>query len=457
MRILYGMLRPDSGEICINERKVYIRDPSVAIRLGIGMVHQHFMLIPRFTVAENIILGHEPIKGIQLDFQRAREIVFELSNKYKMKVHPDMRVEELSVGLAQRVEIMKLLYRGSEILILDEPTAVLTPQEIDELFNILCAMKAQGKTIILITHKLDEVMRISDYITVMRKGEVVGTVRREDINKEELAYMMVGRQVLLSVEKEETNPGGSILELFDVYASSSTHQGSLKGVSLVVNTGEIHGIVGVDGNGQKELVEVITGLRKVRSGDIIFRGISIANRNPKELIKRGISHIPEDRQKSGLILEFTALENFILGIHDEKPICVSGIINTKYIRKEVERIMYGFDIRPQAPDLPLKAFSGGNQQRVVLARELYKRPQLIVAAHPTRGLDIGGIEFIHKKLIESALHGAGILLVSADLTEILSLSDRISVIYDGRIVGTFRKDELDEYQLGVLMLGGKKE
>jgi len=454
MRILYGMIKPDSGKIFINERAVNINDPSDAISLGLGMVHQHFMLIPVFTVTENVILGMEPTKGAYIDYKTAKEKVKEISTKYGLEIDPDLKIEQLPIGIQERVEILKLLYRGADILILDEPTAVLTPRETKELFKIMRSLKEQGKTIILITHKLDEVLEISDRVTVMRQGRSVGVLETEKTTKEEIAELMVGRPVLFEVQKGKANPGEIILELKNVCAGSQRRQSTLKDVSLTVRSGEIHGIAGVEGNGQTELVEVITGLRKIKSGEILFRGLSIANESPRKIFELGIAHVPEDRQKFGLVLDFTLYENLILGLHYRKPFSSACALNFRRIFKEAEDLIYNYDIRPRDYTLPARNLSGGNQQKLIMAREMNKHPQLLVASHPTRGVDIGGIEFIHKKLIEARDKGAGILLVSADLSELLSLCDRISVIYNGIIVGTFLPGELNEFQLGLLMTGG---
>ena len=419
------------------------------------MVHQHFMLVPPFTVTENVILGSEPKRGAFIDYNTGRKEVASLSLKFGLNVDADAKIEELSVGIQERVEILKLLYRGADILILDEPTAVLTPQETEELFKIIRSLKEQGKTIILITHKLEEVFAISDRITVMRQGKVVGVVNTSETNKDDLARMMVGRSVLFKVEKEKAKAGDVVLKLKDVCAESSRKASELKKVNLAIKSGEIHGIAGVEGNGQTELAEVITGLREIKSGKISFKGETINDRSPRELYQLGISLIPQDRQKEGLILDFPVYENLILGIHHKPPYSKGIRLNFGAIMESSKNLVKEFDIRPPDPNLPVRALSGGNQQKVIIAREFSKNPDFIVAAHPTRGVDIGGIEFIHKKLLEARDRGVGVMLISADLSELLSLSDRISVIYEGKIVGTFKVEQVDEFQLGYLMTGGK--
>jgi len=454
MRILYGMYRADSGRILVREKPAEIRSPANAIALGIGMVHQHFMLIPPLSVIENVILGSEPLKaGLVLDMRSAREKITELSQRFGLAVEPDTLVEKLSVGAQQRVEIVKILFRGAELLILDEPTAVLTPQETEALFTVLRKLKGQGKTIIFITHKLGEVMEVSDRVTVMRHGRVVGVVNTSDTSREELATLMVGRKVLLEVEKGPAARRNTVLELKDVHALGASKVPRLKGVSLSVFAGEILGIAGVEGNGQTELEEVITGLRKPSSGTIELLENDITTLSPREILKLGVSHIPEDRLKRGLISGFTVGENLILGSHFGSPYAGRVWLEGGSILKNAWSVLQRFDIRPQAPELPAGSLSGGNQQKLIVARELSRNPVLLVAAQPTRGVDIGAIEFIHRNLIAQRDRGCAILLVSADLSEILSLSDRIAVMYDGRIAGTVDAAHTNEKELGMMMTG----
>jgi len=454
MRILYGLYRADSGKVFIREKPAEIKSPADAISLGIGMVHQHFMLIPPLSVTENVILGSEPLRaGGLLDTKSAKEKIMELSHKFGLAVEPDTLVEKLSVGAQQRVEIVKILFRGAELLILDEPTAVLTPQETEALFSVLRRLKEQGKTIIFITHKLNEVMEVSDRVTVMRHGKVVGVVNTRDTSTEELATLMVGRKVLLEVEKGPAVRKNAVLEVRDVHALGASKVPKLKGVSLSVFSGEILGVAGVEGNGQTELVEVITGLRRSTSGVVKLLESDITNLSPREILKLGVAHIPEDRLKRGLISGFTVGENLILGSHFSSPYAGRLWLEGDSILKNARNVLRSFDIRPQAPELPAGSLSGGNQQKLIVARELSRNPVLLVAAQPTRGVDIGAIEFIHRSLIAQRDRGCAILLVSADLSEIMSLSDRIAVIYDGRIAGTVEAGEADEKELGMMMTG----
>jgi ABC-type uncharacterized transport system ATPase subunit len=460
MRILYGLYRADSGRIFIKGKPAEIKSPASAISLGIGMVHQHFMLIPPLSVTENVILGSEPVRaGVLLratgllDIKTAKERIVDLSQRFGLAVEPDTHVEKLSVGAQQRVEIVKILFRGAELLILDEPTAVLTPQETEALFSVLRRLKEQGKTIIFITHKLSEVMAVSDRVTVMRHGKVVGVVNTCDTSTAELATLMVGRKVLLEVEKGPAAIREAVLELKDVYALGASKVPRLKGISLSVFSGEILGIAGVEGNGQTELVEVITGLRKPTSGVVKLLEKDITNLSPREILGLGVAHIPEDRLKRGLISKFTLGENLILGSHFSSPYAGRVWLEGSSILSNARHVLQRFDIRPQAPELPAGSLSGGNQQKLVVARELSREPVLLVAAQPTRGVDIGAIEFIHRSLIAQRDGGCAILLVSADLSEILSLSDRIAVIYGGRIVGTVDAAQVDEKRLGMMMTG----
>ncbi|ACL69634.1 ABC transporter ATP-binding protein [Halothermothrix orenii] len=453
MKCLYGLYQPDEGDIFINGKKVSISDPNDAINLGIGMVHQHFMLVPPFTVAENIVLGSEPVRNYQLDYEKAVKDVKQLSKRYKLNVDPEAKVQDISVGMQQRVEILKALYRGADILILDEPTAVLTPQEVDELIDIMRSLTEEGKSIIFITHKLKEVKAIADRVTVIRRGKLINTVEADSATSEDLAKMMVGREVLLRVEKEKANPGEVILEVSNIKARNDRGLMALNGTSFSVRRGEILGIAGVEGNGQSELAEVLTGLREIEDGEIYLKGKNIASYSTRQIIEAGVSYIPEDRQKRGLVLDFALYENLILGNHYRAPYSNGLNMNYNKIRKEVRNLIKDFDIRTPDEDVKAKSLSGGNQQKVIIAREFNREHDLLIAAQPTRGVDVGAIEFIHKQIIEQRDSGKAVLLISLELDEILSLSDRIAVIYEGEIVDILDPDEATEEKLGMLMAG----
>ncbi len=455
MNILYGLYTPDEGEILVKGKPVKITNPNVAISLGIGMVHQHFMLVPPFTVAENIVLGLEPKKGLILDLEKAVKDVDELSKKYELHVDPKAKVQDISVGMQQRVEILKTLYRGAEILILDEPTAVLTPQEIEELGVILKSLVKQGKSIILITHKLKEVMAMSDVVTIIRRGKVIDTLETAKTSIEELAEKMVGRKVNLTVEKSEARIGKPVLQVNNIQVLDNRGLEAVKEVSFQVREGEILGIAGVDGNGQNELVQAITGLRKATGGKLILKDKEITNKSPKDIIEAGVGYIPEDRHKRGLILDFSLSENIILGTHRDKIFKKNLGLDYKKIRRHSKKLIEEFDVRTPNERIYAKALSGGNQQKLIIAREFDREPSLLVASQPTRGLDVGAIEFVHKRLIEQRDKGKGILLVSLELDEILSLSDRIAVMYDGKIVGIVDAKDTSELELGIMMAGGK--
>ncbi|PID57633.1 ABC transporter ATP-binding protein [candidate division KSB3 bacterium] len=464
MNMLYGLLRPSSGVITIHGNPVEFNGPGDAIAQGIGMVHQHFMLIPPLTVAENVVLGQEPPSawGI-VDIAQSNKFVRELSDQYGLQVDPTVKVESLTVGIEQRVEILKVLYRKANILILDEPTAVLTPQEVNEFFDILRSLQEQGKTVIIITHKLQEVMAISDNVTVMRRGKYIGSVATQETSKEELANMMVGRKVLLQVERGKAKPGRDVLTVENIYAKNSKKLPALHGVSLTVRAGEILGLAGVEGNGQSELIEVITGLRKADQGRLLLNGTEITNLSPRSIKERGVGHIPEDRHRRGLILDYTVAQNMILGLHHRPPFVKRlgrstfpgiDVMDTAEINRTTERLIQEFDVRPPDRDNLVGNASGGNQQKVVVAREFNHDPQFLLAAQPTRGVDVGSIEFIHRRLIQARDSEKAVLLISADLEEILSLSDRIAVIYEGKIVGVLGPDEATEERLGLMMTGG---
>lgn len=458
MNILYGLYNPDEGEILVKGTPVKISNPNVAISLGIGMVHQHFMLVPPFTVTENIILGSEPSKGIVLDMDKATKEVEEISKKYELKVDPNAKIQDISVGMQQRVEILKTLFRGAEILILDEPTAVLTPQEIEELGVIMKSLVSQGKTIILITHKLKEVMSMSDRVTIIRRGKVIDTLNTKDTNIDELAEKMVGRKVNLTVDKGDSKLGAPVLEVKGLKALDNRDLEAVKGIDFEVRGGEILGIAGVDGNGQHELIEAITGLRKTIAGEVLINGKEITSRPPKEIIASGVAHIPEDRHKRGLVLDFSLFENSMLGNHRAKTFTKGRFsLNYQKIREHAKRLIEEFDVRTPNEKVKARALSGGNQQKLIIAREVDRDPYLCIAAQPTRGLDVGAIEFVHKRLVELRDSGKAVLLVSLELDEVMALSDRIAVMYDGKIVGVMDAKDATEKKLGILMAGGSQQ
>ena len=457
MNVLCGLYKPTSGEIFINGKEVRFASPKDAIDMGIGMVHQHFMLIQPFTVADNIILGVEPVKGLVIDHKTAREKVVELSERDGRQVDPDAKVEDISVGMQQRVEILKVLYRGADTLILDEPTASLTPQEIEGLMEIIENLTADGKSVILITHKLKEITACADSCTIIRQGKYIRTVKVDEVNENDLAAMMVGRDVNFKVEKKEMTPGEVVLEVRDIHARDYRDVEILRGLNLSVRRGEIVGLAGVDGNGQTELVEVLTGLRKAESGTASLLGKDVFNRSPRETFKSGISSIPADRQKHGLILEFSNEDNMILQHFEEEPYATGVFLNRKAIREHAVELTEKFDIRPRGSEgAPSGTLSGGNQQKVIIAREVTNDKDLLIAVNPTRGLDVGAIEFVHKYLVEQRNRNRAVLLVSFELDEIMSLSDRIEVIFDGRIAGSVPGKDADEKELGFMMAGGKK-
>lgn len=457
MNVLYGLYKQESGKIYINNKLVEMKNPSEAIENGIGMVHQHFMLVQNFTVAENIILGKEPTKGLKVDYKLAREKVQELADKYDFKINADDIIEEMTVGQQQKVEILKALYRKAEILILDEPTAVLTPQEIDELAVILRNLTNEGKSIILITHKLKEIMIMSDRVTIIRRGKGVGTVNTDNTDIDELAELMVGRKVNLVVNKEDHKAKDTIVKINDIEAVDMRGVQILKGINFEIKKGEIFGLAGVDGNGQTELVEVLTGLRKATKGSIEFKDHDIVKMKPREIIEKGISHIPEDRHKRGLILDFSLFENAIIGQHKKDKFSKGQVMKYPEIKEYTRELIENFDIRTPNEVIKSGSLSGGNQQKLIAAREISKNPDLLIAAQPTRGLDVGAIEYIHKRLIEERNKDKAVLLVSLELDEVLALSDRIGVIYDGAIVGIMDAKKATERKLGILMAGGSLE
>ena len=459
MRIAYGFYTADSGEIVVDGEPRNIQTPHDAIRLGIGMVHQHFMLVDTMTVAENIVLGAEPGSAVAIDLGQASEEIRALSNEFRLSVDPNALVEDLSVGQQQRVELLKALYRRARLLILDEPTAVLTPQEVEEFFAILRRMREQGKTVIIITHKLSEVLAISDDVTVMRDGRGVGRVKTAETNAAELARMMVGRDVLLRVEKPDARPGEAVLSLRGLSVTVSGGHGGLRDVSFDVRAGEIVGVAGVEGNGQTELIEALAGLVPASqvSGEVQFGGRDITRTDARERYELGIAHVPEDRHRRGLLLDFDLSENSILGLHYRPPAVGPGpLLDLRGIRARAQEIIRDFDVRPANPDLPARALSGGNQQKLIIGREFGLNPKLLLISQPTRGVDIGAIEFIHRKLVGLRDEGCAILLVSAELEEVTSLADRLLVIYHGRIVGEVDPKQSTQEEIGLLMTGGEK-
>jgi len=453
MNVLYGLHQPDEGEIRLDGEAVEIRSSSRAIGLGIGMVHQHFMLVPVMTVAENLVLGAEPKKGPLLDYKTAAERTRELSKRFGLAVDPDARVQDLGVGAQQRVEILRALFRGARVLVLDEPTAVLTAQEAQDLFEVLRALKAEGTAIIFISHKLNEVLDVADRITVLRRGEKVDTVPREGATERSLATLMVGRDVLLRVEKDDTTPGESLLSLEGVSARDDRGLPAVRDVSLDVRAGEIVGLAGIDANGQSELIETIMGLRRPDEGTIIVAGRDVTHAGPRDTLAAGVSHIAEDRHRRGLVLEFDLAENLALREYKTPAFSKRGFISPKKMVARARTLLKEFDVRGGEPETRAGSLSGGNQQKVVIARELNADPRVIIAAQPTRGLDVGAIEFVHRRLVEERDAGRGVLLVSLEMEEIRSLSDRVLVIYEGQIVAEMPPESSEE-DFGVLMTGG---
>lgn len=457
MSILFGLYQADKGSILVHGKEVHIPNPNVANDLGIGMVHQHFKLVHNFTVTENIILGIEPKKGIVIDIKSGAKRIKELSERYGLNVDPYAKIEDISVGMQQRVEILKMLYRNAEILIFDEPTAVLTPQEIQDLIKIMKNLVKEGKSIILITHKLKEIKAAADRCTVIRRGKLVGTVEVAVTSQEQMAEMMVGRQVSFAVEKEEKEPGELILKVENLSVLNNRKVFGLKQFSLEVCSGEIVGIAGVDGNGQAELVEAITGLRPVESGKVFLKEKDITGTTIKSRIDSGIAHIPEDRQKRGLVLDYTVESNMVIEQYDKQPFSNYGLLNHGAIRSYAEKIIENFDVRAgQGPVSVARSLSGGNQQKAIVGREIELNPDLLIAVQPTRGLDVGSIEYIHKRLIEQRDSGKAVLLVSLELDEILDLSDRIAIINGGELIGVVNAAETDENEVGLMMAGIKR-
>lgn len=460
MNILYGLYQPDEGDLLLHGQKVSLKSPGDAIRHGVGMVHQHFMLVEPLTVMENIVLGSEPVKGLWLDRKKAFDEVRRLSESYGLNVDPAAIVENTVVGMQQRAEILKLLYRGADILIFDEPTAVLTPQETEGLFKILRKLADDGKTILFITHKLKEIKAITNRITIMRQGKVVGHLETAKTTENEIASMMVGRDVVLTVPKEPARPGEVVLRIENLQAMSDRNLPALRGVNLEVRAGEILGIAGVAGNGQSELAEVLTGLRHNTGGRIELQGKDVTHMTVQGKIEAGmahvvgIAHIPEDRHKRGLVLDYSVAMNLILGNQRKPPFARGLLLDFPAIRKNAEVMIEGFDIRTPSMDTPSRALSGGNQQKIIIAREFSRDPSLLVVVQPTRGVDVGAIEFIHRRLVEKRDQGKAVLLISMELEEIIALSDRIAVLYEGEVVGIVQASETSEQALGFMMAGG---
>ena len=456
MNILFGLYQPEEGEIKVNGKTANITNPNVANDLGIGMVHQHFMLVENLTVTENIILGNEPKKMGIVNIKDAAKEVAEISKLYGLNVDPYAKIEDISVGMQQRVEILKTLYRGANILIFDEPTASLTPQEIQELISIMKKLITEGKSIILITHKLQEIMDVSDRVTVIRKGQGIGTVVTAETNPEELATLMVGRQVTFKTEKGPSNPKEEILHVENLVVADNRGIEKVKGLDLSVRRGEIVGLAGIDGNGQSELIEAITGLRKPKSGSISINSKDVTGMKPRQITQVGLGHIPQDRHKHGLVLEFSVGHNAALQEYYHEPYSKNGIMNYSTVSEYAKKLIEEYDVRTQGEHELARALSGGNQQKLIIGREVSRDPDLLIAALPTRGLDVGAIEFIHKRLIEQRDNGKAVFLISFELDEVMNVSDRIAVIYDGKVVDTVIPGETTEQELGLLMAGHNK-
>ncbi|MDN6042672.1 MAG: ABC transporter ATP-binding protein [Lactobacillus sp.] len=457
MQILSGLLAPTAGAILVRGKQVDIKDPNTAKALGIGMVHQHFMLASAFSVWENIILGDEPVKHGKLDVKAAHEKVTALSKRYGLAINLDAKVADITVAQQQRVEILKVLYRGAEILIFDEPTAVLTPQEITEFIKILKGLAAEGKAVILITHKLDEIKAVADRVTVIRAGQGIATLTVSDTTDNQLAEMMVGRHVNMKLDKSAAKIGQEVLHVSDLKVNEARGNLAVKDLSFNLHQGEILGLAGIDGNGQDELVEALTGLRRVKAGQVIIKGKNMTNKKVREITELGVSHIPADRQKFGLILPWSVADNMALQSYYHEPFSKHGIINFNAIHEHARKLIKQFDVHTTDENLPAGELSGGNQQKAIIARELDRNSDLIIAFQPTRGLDVGAIEYIHQQLLAQRAAGKAILLISYELDEIMQLSDRIAVLHDGQISGEVRPADTTDRELGLLMTGAKKE
>lgn len=458
MSVLFGLYQPEQGVIKVNGEEVNISDPNVANKFGIGMVHQHFKLVDNFTVTENIILGLEPKKSFgRIDIEAAKKRVVEISERYGLSVDPDAKIEDITVGMQQRVEILKMLYRNAEILIFDEPTAVLTPQEIRELMNIMKELVDEGKSIILITHKLKEIKLVANNCTVLRRGKYIGTVKVEETTEEEMAEMMVGREVSFEVEKGPAKPMDVVLKIENLNVKNTRNLLAVKNLSLEARAGEVLCVAGIDGNGQSELIQAITGLAKIDSGKIFFEGEEIQNESVRTRTLKGIGHIPEDRHKHGLVLDFSVEENLALQSYFMEPLSKNGLIQPDEVRKHSDSLIEIFDVRSgQGSITAARSMSGGNQQKAIIAREVERSPKLLIAAQPTRGLDVGAIEYIHKRLIQERDSGKAVLLMSLEMEEVLNVADRIAIIYEGEIVGMVQASETDENEIGLMMSGSKK-
>ena len=458
MGMLFGMYKPDRGCIKVRGKEVKISNPNVANDLGIGMVHQHFKLVDNFTVTENIILGCEPRKGLTVDIKRAAKKIEDLSKQYGLNVDPYAKIEDISVGMQQRVEILKMLYRNANVLIFDEPTAVLTPSEIDELISIMKNMTKEGKSIILITHKLREIKEAANRCTVIRRGKYIGTVDVKDTTEADMAKMMVGREVSFKVEKTEAKPKDVVVKIENLSVNNNKKVLGLKNFSLDIRAGEIVGIAGVEGNGQTELVEALTGMRNIESGSIVFKGKNIVKESIRERIDDGMAHIPEDRHKRGLILDYTMEDNMVLKAYRNKPFSKNGLLNRVKISEYAQKIIETFDVRSGEGGKSIaRSLSGGNQQKGVIGREIESDPDFLIAVQPTRGLDVGSIEYIHKRLVEQRDLGKAVLLVSLELDEVLNVSDRIAVVNNGELIGIVNANETNENEVGLMMAGVKKE
>jgi len=458
MNVLYGLYKPTSGEIILEGEKQEFHSPRDAIRVGLGMVHQHFMLVETLTVTENIILGNEPGRGGLIDYKEARKEVKALSEKYHLEVDPDAKIESISVGLQQRVEILKALYRQAKVLILDEPTAVLTPQEVDELFEVIQELRKSGVSIIIITHKLEEIKEIADRVYILRRGELVGERLTKDVTQADLANLMVGRDVVLTVTKEAKKiTAEPIFIIENLVIKNEKGINAVDGLSLTVRPGEVVGIAGVDGNGQTELAHAVRGIQEVNSGRILFKDEEITHYSTKKMIQNKMGFVPADRQRYGLILPMRISENIVIGYHDREPY-VRGInLNLPKISQDSEVLVKNFDIRTPSVDIPAGNLSGGNQQKVILAREFSRNPEFLLVSQPTRGLDVGAIEYIHSQILAMRDKNVAILLISLELEEIFSLSDRILVLYEGKIVKEFDPEKTNDKEVGYYMTGGEKE
>lgn len=459
MSVLFGLYQPEKGTIKVRGQEVTISNPNVANRYGIGMVHQHFKLVENFTVTENIILGIEPMKSFsRVDIEKAAKKVEEISLKYGLSVDPYAKIEDISVGMQQRVEILKMLYRDADILIFDEPTAVLTPQEIHELMSIMKELTKEGKSIILITHKLKEIKLVANHCTVLRRGKYIGTVSVEDTTEKQMAEMMVGREVSFKVDKDEPKSGDVVLSIKDLSVKNARGLNAVKSFSLDFKAGEITCIAGIEGNGQTELIEAIVGLRKIDCGKILFDGTEIEKLSVRGRTAYGIGHIPEDRHKFGLVLDFKLEENFILQTYYKEPFSKKGVLQLNEIRKYSDQLIEEFDVRSgQGSITAARSMSGGNQQKAIIAREVERSPKLLIAAQPTRGLDVGAIEYIHRRLVEERDKGKAVILMSFEMEEVLNLSDSIAVMYEGEVVGVVQADQTNENELGLMMAGSTRK